>query len=211
MQGATTNPHTILTEATSAASVYVGMTRGRESNLLHVVADNLVDAREQFVAAMQRDRAGVVLPTPAGARRRKSQDSSQTAPSKLVNNEITALMKKAATAEAQAERWQQVSTALADLRAREMEARETTRAAEKIARRQADQARVEAATPLVAAAQSAFAEWHQAEPQSRRQESRYGQHRGSAGGAPATSTTEPRPEPTMRASSCRTSGANCRG
>ncbi|MGK0742016.1 MobF family relaxase [Leucobacter sp. Z1108] len=164
VQGATTDrSHTILTEATSAASVYVGMTRGRESNLLHIVADDLVDAREQFVAAMQRDRADRGL---ADATQRAAEEVAgliADGPVKLVNNEITALMKKAATAEAQAERWQQVSTALADLRAREMKARETTRAAEKIARRQADQARVEAATPLVAAAQSAFAEWHQAE------------------------------------------------
>ncbi len=58
VQGATvTGSHTLLTDATSAASVYVGMTRGREQNLLHVVAENQEQAREQFVAAMERDRA----------------------------------------------------------------------------------------------------------------------------------------------------------
>ncbi|WP_341579181.1 MobF family relaxase [Microbacterium schleiferi] len=57
-QGATvTGSHTILTDATSAAGVYVGMTRGREENLLHVVAESQEQAREQFVAAMERDRA----------------------------------------------------------------------------------------------------------------------------------------------------------
>ena len=58
VQGATvTGSHTILTDATSAAGVYVGMTRGREQNLLHVVAESQEQAREQFIAAMERDRA----------------------------------------------------------------------------------------------------------------------------------------------------------
>ncbi|MGB3325359.1 MAG: AAA family ATPase, partial [Mycolicibacterium fortuitum] len=58
VQGATvTGSHTTLTDATSAAGVYVGMTRGREQNLLHVVAESQEQAREQFVAAMERDRA----------------------------------------------------------------------------------------------------------------------------------------------------------
>src|SRR5690606_26685065 len=58
VQGATvTGSHTILTDATSAAGVYVGMTRGREQNLLHVVAETQEQAREQFIAAMERDRA----------------------------------------------------------------------------------------------------------------------------------------------------------
>ncbi len=58
VQGVTvTGSHTIPTEAISAAGVYVGMTRGREQNLLHVVAESQEQAREQFVAAMERDRA----------------------------------------------------------------------------------------------------------------------------------------------------------
>lgn len=58
VQGATVDgSHTILTDATSAASVYVGMTRGRESNMLHIIAENEADARAQFIEAMERDRA----------------------------------------------------------------------------------------------------------------------------------------------------------
>ncbi|WP_136088780.1 hypothetical protein [Auritidibacter ignavus] len=57
VQGATVaGPHTLLTDAPSAASVYVGMTRGRKQNFLHVVAESHEQAREQFVAAMERDR-----------------------------------------------------------------------------------------------------------------------------------------------------------
>lgn len=58
MQGATMGEsHTVLGDAMDAASVYVGMTRGRNSNRLHVVAADLDDAREQFVLALERDRA----------------------------------------------------------------------------------------------------------------------------------------------------------
>ncbi len=42
---------------TSAAGVYIGMTRGREHNLMHMVAEAREQAREPFVAAMERDRA----------------------------------------------------------------------------------------------------------------------------------------------------------
>lgn len=40
-----------------AAGIYVGLTRGREANLLHVVAADVDEAREQFASAMERDRA----------------------------------------------------------------------------------------------------------------------------------------------------------
>jgi hypothetical protein len=40
-----------------AAGLYVGLTRGRDANLLHVVAADVEEAREQFASAMERDRA----------------------------------------------------------------------------------------------------------------------------------------------------------
>ena len=49
--------HTVLSDALDAAGVYVGLTRGRDANRLHVVATDLADAREQFVAALEQDRA----------------------------------------------------------------------------------------------------------------------------------------------------------
>src|SRR5699024_7489964 len=58
VQGATVDAsHTVLSEATSAAGVYVGMTRGRQTNRLHIVAGNMADARAQFIEAMERDPA----------------------------------------------------------------------------------------------------------------------------------------------------------
>jgi exodeoxyribonuclease V alpha subunit len=52
-----TEAHLVLTETTTAAASYVAMTRGREANTTHVVAADLDDAREQWIAAFGRDRA----------------------------------------------------------------------------------------------------------------------------------------------------------
>ncbi len=47
----------VVGDHTSAASAYVGMTRGRECNVAHLVADTVADARDQWVAVFARDRA----------------------------------------------------------------------------------------------------------------------------------------------------------
>jgi hypothetical protein len=57
VQGTTVNrAHTLLTDALDSAGLYVGMTRGRNRNSLHIVAADLDDARTQFTAAITRDR-----------------------------------------------------------------------------------------------------------------------------------------------------------
>ncbi|GAA1788311.1 MobF family relaxase [Agromyces lapidis] len=68
MQGSTVpESHTVISDAIDAAGVYVGMTRARDGNRLHLVAGGLDDAREQFVLALERDRAdrGLVKATAA--------------------------------------------------------------------------------------------------------------------------------------------------
>jgi hypothetical protein len=49
--------HLAVGEHTSAASAYVGMTRGRNDNTAHPIAESVDDAREQWVAVFSRDRA----------------------------------------------------------------------------------------------------------------------------------------------------------
>jgi exodeoxyribonuclease V alpha subunit len=49
--------HFLVGEATGAAAAYVGMTRGRNSNIAHLVADSLEEARSQWIEAFSRDRA----------------------------------------------------------------------------------------------------------------------------------------------------------
>jgi hypothetical protein len=59
--------HLALGETTGAAAAYVAMTRGRESNTAHLVAESLDDARQQWIDTFGRDRADL---GPANARRR---------------------------------------------------------------------------------------------------------------------------------------------
>ncbi len=57
-QGETTRAaHLVLGEHTGAASAYVAMTRGRDTNTAHLVAENLDDARQQWARVFSRDRA----------------------------------------------------------------------------------------------------------------------------------------------------------
>lgn len=68
VQGVTVDEsHTMVGDAMGAAGVYVGMTRGRNLNRVHLVAADASEAREQFVVAMDRDRAdrGLAIATSA--------------------------------------------------------------------------------------------------------------------------------------------------
>ncbi len=49
--------HVVTGEHSSAAATYVAMTRGRDINIAHLVAENLEDARQQWIAVFARDRA----------------------------------------------------------------------------------------------------------------------------------------------------------
>ncbi len=52
-----TEAHLVAGETTSAASAYVGMTRGRHDNIAHLVADTPEQARAIWEQALGRDRA----------------------------------------------------------------------------------------------------------------------------------------------------------
>lgn len=57
-QGSTvTTSHVLIGDHTGAASAYVGMTRGRELNVAHLVAESVEDARRQWIDVFGRDRA----------------------------------------------------------------------------------------------------------------------------------------------------------
>ena len=114
VQGMTvTASHTLLTDHTSAAAVYVGMTRGRQENLLHVVAENPADAREQFTAAMQRDRADRGLAVATDRAAEAILGLVDDGPAKWVRDEIAALTTRAEAAERTAKRWVHVADLLA--------------------------------------------------------------------------------------------------
>ena len=71
-QGETTHVgHLMLGEHTSAASAYVAMTRGRDDNIAHLVADDEADARRQWERVFARDRADL---GPAAAAQQAADD-----------------------------------------------------------------------------------------------------------------------------------------
>ncbi|GLJ63398.1 MULTISPECIES: MobF family relaxase [Microbacterium] len=155
VQGATvTASHTVLSEATSAAGVYVGMTRGREANRLHVVAESLADARAQFIEAMERDPADRGLDHATAQAAEAVRGFVSNGPVKLVTEELARLDQEAERAHRQAERWEQIAARLdaqrAAHRAEEDEAATVLRTAEG----EADRVRVEVAGPLTKQAEN---------------------------------------------------------
>lgn len=58
--------HVAIGETTGAAAAYVAMTRGRQTNVAHLVAESVEDARKQWIDVFSRDRADL---GPADARR----------------------------------------------------------------------------------------------------------------------------------------------
>ncbi len=69
--------HVVIGESTGAAAAYVAMTRGREANTAHLVADTVEDARQQWIEVFNRDRADL---GPARARQRAIEDIDRYGP-----------------------------------------------------------------------------------------------------------------------------------
>ncbi|WP_424806518.1 MobF family relaxase [Rhodococcus sp. 27YEA15] len=155
VQGTTvTASHTILSEATSAAGVYVGMTRGRDTNQLHVVAENMTDARTQVIVAMERDPAdrGVAHATAQAIEAVRSLVAD--GPVKLVTDELARLDQDAERAQRQAERWEQIAARLAAQRDAHRAEDEQDTAAIHAAEKSAEQVRAEVIGPLVQQAEA---------------------------------------------------------
>ena len=49
--------HVLVGDHSGASSAYVGMTRGRERNVAHLVAESVEDAQRQWIEVFGRDRA----------------------------------------------------------------------------------------------------------------------------------------------------------
>jgi hypothetical protein len=109
----TTSAHTLLSEKLDAPAVYVGMTRGRDTNVLHIVADNLDQARELFIDAMGRDRADRGLQAATSGARDAVAGLVAEGPVKVVNDERERLVEVIANADRQAKRWERAAALLA--------------------------------------------------------------------------------------------------
>ncbi|WP_307812339.1 MobF family relaxase [Lacisediminihabitans changchengi] len=150
VQGATVPAsHTVLSDSLDASGVYVGMTRGQDTNRLHVVAADVDDAREQFVLALERERADRGLVTATQAARQAVAGLTTDGPVRLVNAERVGLAEQIDRAERITARWKQVAATLSrqskEQRA-EVEQRQATVTA---AETTVTQARAEVADPLI--------------------------------------------------------------
>lgn len=104
--------HTLLGGALSAAGVYVGMTRGRAMNQLHIVAADLDEARDQFTAALDRDPADRGLTEASRAAEAAVRGLTDDGPAKLVNRERARLAAQIEHADRQVQTWEQAAAAL---------------------------------------------------------------------------------------------------
>lgn len=113
VQGVTTRgAHTLLSESLDAGGVYVGMTRGRNANVLHIVADTLNEARELFIDALERDRADRGLQIATSDARTAVSGLASDGPVKVVNDERARLAELVARADKEAAHWDRVSVLL---------------------------------------------------------------------------------------------------
>jgi len=77
-QGETTGiGHMLIAETTTGSAAYVGMTRGREENIAHIVADDKEQARVVWDGVMGRDRADL---GPGHARQLAAEEMDRYAP-----------------------------------------------------------------------------------------------------------------------------------
>lgn len=149
-QGVTVDrSHTVLSDAMAASGVYVGMTRGRGDNMLHIVAADIDDARQQFVLALDRDRADRGLDAAGRDAGAAVTGLVADGPARTVREARAALAEEIAHAEREAER---LETAVASLtRLREAHHQETEQVHRTVdaAEASAERVRAEAIAPLL--------------------------------------------------------------
>ena len=141
--------HTVLGELIGGAAVYVGMTRGRNENTLHVIAEDMADARAQFVEAMERDRADRGLADATERAAEAVRGLVADGPVSIVNDEIARLVREAERAEARAEKWERIAERVDRQRAAHKAEDEQNAEAIRAAETRTAQARAEVVPELV--------------------------------------------------------------
>lgn len=128
IQGATLDvAHTVLSDALDAAGVYVGMTRGRKANTLHIVATDLDDAKQQFTDALARDRADRGLQEATDRAREAVTGLVADGPVSIVNAERDRIAEQIAKAERERGHWVSAFARLRDQSERHTVEREEQR------------------------------------------------------------------------------------
>lgn len=104
--------HTVLGDQMGGAVMYVGMTRGRNENTLHLIAEDMADARAQFVEAMERDRADRGLAEATERAADAVRGIVADGPVRMVNAEAARLVREAERAERAAAMWERIAERL---------------------------------------------------------------------------------------------------
>ena len=141
--------HTILSDRIGGAAVYVGMTRGRGDNLLHIMAESPADARAQFIDAMERDQADRGLTYAKERATEAVRGLANDGPVKLVSTRIAQLVEDAEKAEKRAAWWERVGTRLDQQNARHEADTGEQAAVIEAAAEAAEQVRAEVQQPLI--------------------------------------------------------------
>ena len=150
VQGATVpESHTVLTDALDASGLYVGMTRARDTNRLHIVAADLDDAREQFVVALERDRADRGLAAATQAARDAVTGLTAASPVNVVSTERARLGELIERADRQAVRWERAAAALDHQQRQHQAEADKQRAVLTSAEATAERIRAEVTVPLI--------------------------------------------------------------
>ena len=124
--------HTLLSDEFDAAGVYVGLTRGRDANVLHVIGLDEADARAQFANAFARDSADHGIDAAISQAHREVEGLDVTGRGHI-DAEVTRLRGEADRHEQQAEALREygerarASIARFETRAAELEAQHTDR------------------------------------------------------------------------------------
>lgn len=157
-QGMTTDTaHAVLSDEMDAAGVYVGMTRGRTANVLHVVAVDHDDAREQFIDAFARDSADRGLDE-AKKQAERDMRGIVTGHNSTVAAEVDQLTQDAEKADRQATIWEDTAGQFARLREQQAAELQLLEQTAEHAQTAAHEAHTEALAPLRAEAQTDGAE-----------------------------------------------------
>jgi exodeoxyribonuclease V alpha subunit len=99
VQGDTvTTAHVVVGEGTGAAAAYVGMTRGSQANTAHLVAADLTEARDQWLAVFARNRADLGPAHAAGLAAAEAARHGPMAPARPLDR-VLADLRAAWTAE----------------------------------------------------------------------------------------------------------------
>ncbi|MEJ1092899.1 MobF family relaxase [Microbacterium istanbulense] len=104
--------NTILSDGINGAAVYVGMTRGRGKNALHIIAESRAEARALFIDATERDRADLGLADATERAAEAVRGLVDDGPVKLVNTRVAQLIQDAEKAEHRAAWWERVGARL---------------------------------------------------------------------------------------------------